>query len=136
MEERSISDKFKSSRSQMFFKIGVIKNFAYFSWSLFLIMCQGQAFNFVKKRLQNRCFPVKFAKFLKTPFFTEHLRWLLPLVEMQKKYTILNSEGLKRGTKRLNVKNTQILHFAQPFQPVFTCPNSRIKTERHYKNKT
>ena len=25
--------------------------------------------NFVKKRLQHRLFPVKFAKFLRTPFF-------------------------------------------------------------------
>ena len=23
------------------------------------------------------CFPVNFMKFLRTPFFTEHLRWLL-----------------------------------------------------------
>ena len=38
-------------------------------WSL-------QACKVIKKRLQRRCFPVKFAKFLKTPFFTEHLRWL------------------------------------------------------------
>ena len=30
-----------------------------------------------KKRLWHRCFPVRFAKFLRTPFFTEHLRWLL-----------------------------------------------------------
>ena len=30
-----------------------------------------------KKRLWYRCFPVNFAKFLKTPFLTEHLRWLL-----------------------------------------------------------
>ena len=27
--------------------------------------------------LETRCFPVKFAKFLKTPFFTERFRWLL-----------------------------------------------------------
>ena len=33
--------------------------------------------NFIKDRLQRKCFPVKFAKFLRTPFFTEHLRWLL-----------------------------------------------------------
>ena len=33
--------------------------------------------NFIKKRLQHRCFPVKFAKFLRTPFLTEHLQWLL-----------------------------------------------------------
>ena len=30
-----------------------------------------------KKRLCHRCFPVKFAKFLKTSFLTEHLQWLL-----------------------------------------------------------
>ena len=29
--------------------------------------------NFAKKRLQYRCFPVKFAKFLRTPTFEEHL---------------------------------------------------------------
>ena len=28
-------------------------------------------------RLQHKCFPVKFTEFLRTPFFTEHLRWLL-----------------------------------------------------------
>ena len=26
-----------------------------------------------KERLQHRCFPVKFAKYLRTPFFAEHL---------------------------------------------------------------
>ena len=31
----------------------------------------------VKKSLWHRCFPVNFAKFLKTPFFTERVRWLL-----------------------------------------------------------
>ena len=55
----------RSSRSQIFFKIGVLKNFANFTgkhlcWSLF--------WNFIKNRLQHRCFPVKFAKFLRTPF--------------------------------------------------------------------
>ena len=33
--------------------------------------------HFIKKRLQHKSFPVKFAQFLRTPFFTEHLRWLL-----------------------------------------------------------
>ena len=32
---------------------------------------------FLKKRLWHSCFPVNFAKFLRTPFLTEHLRWLL-----------------------------------------------------------
>ena len=30
-----------------------------------------------KKRLWHRCFPVNFVKFLRTPFFIEHLWWLL-----------------------------------------------------------
>ena len=29
-----------------------------------------------KKGLWRRCFPVNFAKFLRTPFLTEHLPWL------------------------------------------------------------
>ena len=32
---------------------------------------------YLKKRLWHRCFPVNFAKFLRTPFLTEHLWWLL-----------------------------------------------------------
>ena len=31
----------------------------------------------LKKTLWHRCFSVNFSKFLSTPFFTEHLRWLL-----------------------------------------------------------
>ena len=31
----------------------------------------------LKKRLWHRCFPVNFAKFLRTPFLAEHLWWLL-----------------------------------------------------------
>ena len=33
--------------------------------------------NFIKKRLQHRCFPVNIAKFLRTVFFIEHHWWLL-----------------------------------------------------------
>ena len=49
-------------------------------------LCQSLYFNKVaglrlatllKKRLWHRCFPVNFAKFLRTPFLTEHLWWLL-----------------------------------------------------------
>ena len=61
----------------MFFKIGVLKNFAVFtgkhlSWSHFLIKSL-----FIKKRPQRRYFPVNIAKFLRTAFFIEHLQWLL-----------------------------------------------------------
>ena len=40
-------------------------------------LCQSLFFNKVKKRLAHRRFPVNFVKFLRTPFFTEHLWWLL-----------------------------------------------------------
>ena len=44
---------------------------------LFLIKLQTEACNFIKKRLWPRCFPVKFLKFLRTTFLTEHFWWLL-----------------------------------------------------------
>ena len=57
---------FRSSGSQMFLKIGVLKNFAIFAekqlcWSLFLITLQ--ACNVTKKRLQHSCFSVSIANF-------------------------------------------------------------------------
>ena len=63
----------RSSCSQMFFKIGVFKSFANFTekyrcWNLF---------HFFKKRLQHRFLPVKFARYLRTPFLAEHLQLLL-----------------------------------------------------------
>ena len=33
--------------------------------------------SFIKQRLQQRCFHVNIAKFLRTAFFIKHLRWLL-----------------------------------------------------------
>ena len=36
---------------------------------------------FIKKRLLHKCFPVNFAKFLRTPFIIEYLWWLLLVVE-------------------------------------------------------
>ena len=45
--------------------------------SLFNKYAGLKACNFIKKRLQHRSFPVKFAEFLRIPFFTEYTRWLL-----------------------------------------------------------
>ena len=45
--------------------------------SLFKKVAGPQVWNFIKNRLQRRCFPIKFAKFFRAPFFTEHLQWLL-----------------------------------------------------------
>ena len=64
-------------------KKDVLRNFAEFTGKH---VCQSLSFNEVtglrpatllKKRLWHRCFPVNFAKFLRTTFFIEHLWWLL-----------------------------------------------------------
>ena len=69
----------RSSRQEVFYKKDVLKNFAKFREKH---LCQSLFFNKVarlrsatllKKRLWHRCFPVKFAKFLRTPFLTENL---------------------------------------------------------------
>ena len=74
---------FRSSRPDMFCKKGILRNFAK---STGKHLCQSLYFNKVaghkpatllKYRFWHRCFPVNFAKFLRTPFLTEHLRWLL-----------------------------------------------------------
>ena len=66
----------------MFFKIIVPIEFANFEGStcagIFFDKVAGpQNCNFIKKRLQHRLFPMKFAKTLRRPYFTEHLQLLL-----------------------------------------------------------
>ena len=74
----------RSSRLEVFYKRGVLRSFAKFAGkhlcqSLFLHKVVGlRTVILLKKRLLQRCFPVNFAKFLITPFLTEHLRWLFP----------------------------------------------------------
>ena len=73
----------RSSRPQVFCEKGVLRNFAKFTGkhlrqSLFFNKVAGlRPATLLKKRLWHWCFPVNFAKFLRTPFFTEHLWWLL-----------------------------------------------------------
>ena len=63
-----------NSRSQMFFKTGILKDFAIFTgkqlcWSLFLIKLKDWRLAFSsKKTLQHRCFPMNIARFLKKAF--------------------------------------------------------------------
>ena len=60
---------------------GVLRNFAKFTGkhlcqSLFFNKVKVMSATLLKKILWNRCFPVSLAKFLRTPFLTEHLRLL------------------------------------------------------------
>ena len=78
---------FRSSRSQMFFKIGVLKSFANLHRktpvleSLFKKVADLKVCNFIIKRLQYRCFPVKFVKYCfwlqKGDFNTDVFLWNL-----------------------------------------------------------
>ena len=74
---------FRSSHRSCSVRKGVLINFAKF---IGRHLCQSLFFNkiaglrpatLLKKRLWNRCFPVNFTKFLRTPFSQKHLRWLL-----------------------------------------------------------
>ena len=73
----------RSSRPEVFCKKGVFRNFAKFTGkhlfqSFFFNKVAGlRLATLLKKRLWHRCFSVNFAEFLRTPFLTEHLRWLL-----------------------------------------------------------
>ena len=76
---RKLSDR--SSRPEVFSKKSVLRKFAKFTekhQSLFFNKVAGlRSATLLKNRLWQACFPVNFAKFLRTPFFTEHSQWLL-----------------------------------------------------------
>ena len=73
----------RSSPPELFCKKGVLRNFTKFTgkhlcYSLFFNKVEGlKPATLLKKRPWHRCFPVNFAKFLRTPFFNEHLWCLL-----------------------------------------------------------
>ena len=71
--------KSRNSRTKVFFKIGVLKNFSALTGKH---LCQSLFFNkktcnFIKKRLRHRCFPVKLAKFSWTSILKKICEWLL-----------------------------------------------------------
>ena len=77
-------------------KKAILRNFAKFIGKH---PCQSLFFNKVtglrpatlwRKRLWHRCFPMNFAKFLRTPFFKEHLWRLLLLFTTRWCYTKFN----------------------------------------------
>ena len=85
----------RSSRPKVFCKKGVLRNFTKFTGkhlyqSLFLNKVAGlRPATLLKKRLWHRYFPVNFAKFLRAPFLTEHLWWLLLRIWIQNRNAAL-----------------------------------------------
>ena len=74
----------------------------------------------LKKRLCYRCFPVNFAKFLRTPFFTEHLWWLL--LYNLKRYVNMEKEK-KRWRKNTKVRQLvkNVMSLIQNFSVSIFC---------------
>ena len=74
MDEKIGSTLFRGSRSQIFFKLGIFKNFRIIHRktpvleSLFNKGVDLNARNLIKKRLQHRHFPVNIEKFSRTAF--------------------------------------------------------------------
>ena len=80
--EKSVAIVLRSSHHRCSMKKGVLRNFTKFTrkhlyQSLFFNKVAGLTLaTLSKKRLWQRCFPVDFAKFVRTGFFIEHL-WTL-----------------------------------------------------------
>ena len=73
--------KVQKQPPEVFYKKAVLQTFAIFAgkhlrWSPWLVKLQAWACNFIKKRLQHRCFPVNIAEFLRIAIFIEHIWWL------------------------------------------------------------
>ena len=100
----------------------------------------------LKKRLWRRCFPVNLAKFLRTPFFTEHLRWLLLegyhiLRRKQNSYNPMHKNGCKLTflsrvyfksfeTLKRNCEAQQIIIFEHYTFINFAIPDSFDKPDK------
>ena len=75
--------KIRGSRSKVFFKIDALQNFAIFTgkylrWSIFFNkVARLKPETLLKKKFQQRSCPTNIAKFSRTAFFIEQLRWLL-----------------------------------------------------------
>ena len=76
----------------------------------------------LKKRLWHRCFPVNFAKFLRTTFLTEHLRWLL--LYLDKSIGSADDDWSNRFETNIVTMKKQSIDCSI----TFTCSKSTIET--------
>ena len=106
----------RSSRSQMFFKIYVLENFAMFKGKHLSVT----AYNFIQKRLQHSCFSVNITKIFKNSFlyrtfpvlllnsFFANYQFLYPLEKVKKSLGFWKFKGVYKwntGVKCFNVLN-------------------------------
>ena len=69
-----------------------------------------QVSNFLKKTLRDSLFPMKFAKLLRAPCFTEHLQWLLLKVSGFQPATLLK-KGFRNRCFAINLDKFLITSF-------------------------
>ena len=91
--------RIRSSRPDVFCKKGVLRNFAKFIGKH---LCQSLFLNKVAGP-RHRCFPVNFAKFLRTPLITEHLQ------------TTASAEFIFSNSKIANHDSTKFAVYHVPF---------------------
>ena len=122
---------FRSSRPEMFCKKAVLRDFPKFTRKH---LCQSlfiRSATLFKKRPCSLVFPVNFAKFGRTPFLTEHLWWLLlvlqnrcssKFLDIHQKISVLKSifntvRGLKAGN--FDKKETPTQVFSCEYHKIF-----------------
>ena len=103
---------------------GILINFAKFTGKH---LCQSLFFDLLKKRLWHRCFPVNFAKFLRTPFLqntsgllllykkqsplTFNIYWTLQIIKLNKKMKLLFLFNIYFHVNLLNIKGSSLFSF-------------------------
>ena len=79
----------RCSSKELFLKISQILQESIFVRVFFNKVAGLQNCNFIKKIHQHRHFPLKFSRFLRTPFFTEHLQCLVMTISGFQPATLL-----------------------------------------------
>ena len=69
--------------------------------------------NYIKRRLQHRCFRVNIIKFLRTAFYIERLRWLLlnPCYHGYFGFNIAVADSLEQQTNKMCQRSLKIKRF-------------------------
>ena len=97
---------------EAFYEKGVLRNFAKFTGKY---LCKSLFFNKVAGLiLWHRCFRVSFAKSLRTPFFTEHLRrLLLPFLRYLSKHFSNFQKWFLKQLRNIDDAATDMRYFAR-----------------------
>ena len=93
----------RQKQAEVFRKKGVLRNFAKITGKH---LCQSFVFNkFAGFRIRHGCFPVNFAKFLRTLFLTKYFTWLLLKRDSTEHFSDV-LDNLKRSFSTGNIRNS------------------------------